>query len=193
MKKILIIILIIAIISIGVYVSAGAGNFSFIIRNASGTDVADFADNGEVVFLLRCMYSGTCDIDGGECIDVGCPSAPINSFKLKNTSIGVTAWISDKGVFCTNGSITQEHSMLGVCATPSFNITDKVGVTQACFDNSGNLYTRDIIGCGTCGADCGAGPCSGLGICDTGEDCDTRNDCISGVCNLGALPVPICV
>ena len=185
MKKILIIILIIAIISIGICVSAGAGNFSFIIRNASGTDVADFADDGVVTFLSRCAAMGsTCDVDSGDCVSVtNCFTTPTNSFLLKNTSVGITAWISNNGIICTNGSITQEHSMSGVCATPSFNISDSSLVTQACFDNSGSLYTRDVIDCGTaCGINCGAGVCSGKGVCEPGEECDADGDCITNNC-----------
>ncbi len=179
-KPLIWIIVIIVISYFAILVYASSGTTAFIIENATGTAVATFWDNGTVVFNGRCLAVGsTCDVTSGDCITIGdCSNnAPSNSFQLENTSIGITTWISNNGFICTNGSIDESHSMTGVCATPAFNITDNTGSTKACIDVGGNLYTRDRITCGTCGADCGAGVCSGLGICTTGEACDNDNDC----------------
>ncbi len=182
--KVLIVILsIVAVLGLAIVTIAGDGTQNFSVINETGDLVFLSHSNGVVEIRLRCFYVGSCDIvGGGDCIQVAsCPTPPTH-LPFKDDAGNTVAYIDENGVFCSEGDIDQNHAMSGVCATPSFNITDDVMDTQSCIDNNGNFYARGNIFCGTCGADCGAGVCSGLGICDTGEDCDNNNDCISASC-----------
>ncbi len=182
--SIMVALLVLALLAILVY--AGDGSTAFIIRNASGTDVATFYSNGTVEFLSRCACGeGLCTVNSGESVQISaCVSAPSNSFQINSDKFGDdNFWISNDGVLCTNGIIIQDGTLTGgASGRPMLNISSPNGEVNITIGGGADLLTTSKINCGTCGADCGAGVCSGLGICDTAETCDNDNDCISGSC-----------
>jgi hypothetical protein len=114
-----------------------------------GMDIADDTV-GDVRFSGTCSYGGTCDITSGNCIKVvNCDSPPAgNNLVIYDVTGGITAWISNIGGFCTEGSIGENTGGM-VCGSGQLCILDRVGTTIfALKGEGGGLAVKGTIRCG---------------------------------------------